>query len=67
MYLKVDGNLSQPSLNEVQDAVNEIAPNAGLKVDEDLYYPCVEFPDGASYDEFVRVRTALNERGFEAY
>lgn len=64
-YIRVNGQLSQPSQSEVQDAVNEIAPRARLKVDMDLGHPSIEFPTHVDYSEYQRVQRELQKRGYE--
>ncbi len=65
MYLKVPyrregGQSRDATVEEIQQALQEIAPNA--TVDMDLNYPSVEFPAGASY---TAMKQALEARGFE--
>lgn len=70
MYLKVpyhkdENGTHNATIEQVQDAIaNEMD---GLTVDDDLHYPSVEFPDGATYADYQRVQRVLIERGFEAY
>ena len=72
MYLKVPYNAQKQiaTVEEVSQAIQRIAPDAGLTVDDGVptaHYPFVNFPDGFPYDEYKRIEAALNALGFEAY
>jgi len=68
MYLKVPTcNGHDATVEEVEQAVAEIAPDGKLTVDLGLNYPCVEFQAGTPYEEYKRVEFESKERGFVAY
>ena len=70
MYLKVpyrkdESGTRSTSTEEVQAALPK--DMSGLTVDTALNFPCVEFPQGATYEDYQRIQQLLMECGFEAY
>jgi hypothetical protein len=65
MYLKVYYNPKgrDASVAEVKAALPTVIPC--MSVDNDLGYPAVAFPQGASWADRERVRKALQQAGFE--
>lgn len=64
-YHKVEGETNWATIEDVTAAIQEIAPAAGLTVDNYFNFPSVNFPDETPYAEYKRIEKALQDAGFE--
>jgi hypothetical protein len=67
-YWKVPYSAKDKGKYATVDEVKAALPTdvEGLTVDEDLNYPCVQFPEGTSSKTMKKVRQHLLDQGFSA-